>query len=126
MPYIPRIIGTISGLLEIEVLGLKLRTNVLEFLIKCFRLLGFWSKNLRKNMYNWSVDEKKFKREDPEGYKIWKLEQMINYGLGGEKLDKKLLRKYWEKLFLDLETKKFLEFLLWPKKKSLLQNKKKS
>ncbi|OIP74886.1 MAG: hypothetical protein AUK06_02710 [Parcubacteria group bacterium CG2_30_36_18] len=76
-------------------------------------------------MYNWSVDEKKFKREDPEGYKIWKLEQMINWGLGGEKLDKKLVKKYWKKLFLDSETKKFLEFLLWPRKKSLLQNRKK-
>ena len=76
-------------------------------------------------MYNWSVDEKKFKREDPEGYKIWKLEQMINWGLGGEKLDKKLVKKYWKKLFLDSETKKFLEFLLWPRKKSLLQNSKK-
>ena len=29
-------------------------------------------------MYNWSVDEKKFKKEDPEGYKIWKLEQGKN------------------------------------------------
>ena len=76
-------------------------------------------------MYNWSVDEKKFKRENPKGYKIWKLEQMINWGLGGEKLDKKLVKKYWKKLFLDSETKKFLEFLLWPRKKSLLQNRKK-
>ena len=35
-------------------------------------------------MYNWSVDEKNFKKEDPQGYKIWKLEQLINYGLGEE------------------------------------------
>jgi hypothetical protein len=76
-------------------------------------------------MYNWSVDEKKFKREDPEGYKIWKLEQMINWGLGGEKLKEKLVRKYWQKLFLDPETKKFLEFLLWPKKNLLQKSKKK-
>ncbi len=67
-------------------------------------------------MYNWSVDEKKFKKEDAEGYKIWRLEQMINYGLGGEKLDKKLVKKYWNKLFMDEPTKKYLEFLLWPKK----------
>ena len=70
-------------------------------------------------MYNWSIDEKKFKKEDPEGYKIWKLEQMINWGLGGEKLNEKLVKKYWEKLFLDPESKNFLEFLLWPKKFSL-------
>ncbi|MCD6412416.1 hypothetical protein J7K91_01930, partial [bacterium] len=67
-------------------------------------------------MYNWSVDEEKFKKEDPEGYKIWRLEQMINYGLGKEKISEKLVRKYWNKLFLDPETKRFLEFLLWPKK----------
>lgn len=67
-------------------------------------------------MYNWSVDEKKFKKIDPEGYKIWRLEQMINWGLGDEKLSEKLLRKYWKKLFIDALTKKYLQFLLWPKK----------
>lgn len=67
-------------------------------------------------MYNWSVDEKKFKKNDPEGYKIWRLEQMINWGLGDEKLSEKLLRKYWKKLFIDALTKKYLQFLLWPKK----------
>lgn len=68
-------------------------------------------------MYNWSVDEKKFKKENPEGYKIWRLEQMINYGLGGEKLNKKLVKKYWRILFMDPLTKKYLKFLLWPKKR---------
>lgn len=70
-------------------------------------------------MYNWSVDEKKFKKEDPEGYKIWKLEQMINYGTAGEKLDEKMVRKYWKKIKdrIDPHYRKYLEFLLWPKKK---------
>jgi len=77
-------------------------------------------------MYNWSVDEKKFKREDKEQYKIWKLEQMINWGLGKEKLSEKLVRKNWKKLYIDPETKKFLGFLLWPKKKLLLPSNKKS
>ena len=67
-------------------------------------------------MYNWSIDEKKFKKEDPEGYKIWKLEQMINYGLGKEKLNLRLVKRYWKKLFMDKITRKYLEFLLWPKK----------
>ncbi len=67
-------------------------------------------------MYNWSVDEKQFKKADPEGYQIWRLEQMINWGLGGEKLDKKLLKKHWDKLFLDPAKKAYLKFLLWPKK----------
>jgi hypothetical protein len=69
-------------------------------------------------MYNWSVDEKKFKKEDPEGYQIWKLEQMINWGEPGEKINKKLIRKYWKKIKdrIDPLYREFLEFLLWPKK----------
>lgn len=67
-------------------------------------------------MYNWSVDEEKFKREDPEAYRVWRMIQLINYGLGGEKLDESLVRKYWKRLFMDPPTKKYLEFLLWPRK----------
>ena len=69
-------------------------------------------------MYNWSVDEKRFKKEDPEGYQVWCLEQMINWGLGGERIRIVLLRKYWKKLFLDPVKRGYLEFLLWPKKKT--------
>jgi len=70
-----------------------------------------------KHMYNWSIDEKKFKKEAPEQYQIWRLEQMINYGLGKEKLNAKLVKKYWKKLFMDKITKSYLEFLLWPQKR---------
>lgn len=79
----------------------------------------FFHAKMRYNgfMYNWSVDEKKFKRENPEGYKIWRLEQMINWGLGGRKLNEEMVRTYWKKLFLDAPTRKYLRFLLWPKKK---------
>lgn len=70
-------------------------------------------------MYNWSIDEKKFKKADPEGYEIWRLEQMINWGLGGEKLKKLYLHRYWDRLFLDPIKKKYLEFLLWPRKSVL-------
>jgi len=72
-------------------------------------------------MYNWSVDEKKFKKEDPEGYKIWKLQQMINWGEPGEKINEKLLKKYWKKIKdrIDPMYREFLEFLLWPKKKKV-------
>lgn len=67
-------------------------------------------------MYNWSTDEQKFRDNDPEGYKIWRLEQMINYGLGGEKLDANELKQYWNKLDMDELTRGYLEFLLWPTK----------
>lgn len=76
-------------------------------------------------MYNWSTDEKQLKKTDPEKYKIWRLEQMINYGLGNEKLDKRMVKKYWNKIFMDAPTRKYLKFLLWPKKsKSEFRNKK--
>ena len=65
-------------------------------------------------MYNWSVDEKQFKKADPEGYQIWRLEQMINYGTAGEKLNERLVRKYWDKLYMDPPTRAYLRFLLWP------------
>ena len=71
-------------------------------------------------MYNWSVDVKKFKKADPEGYKIWRLERMINYGEAGEKISEKLVRKYWRKIKrkIDPSYREFLELLLWPKKKT--------
>ena len=65
-------------------------------------------------MYNWSTDTETLKK-DPEKYAIWRLEQLINFGLGDEKLDAKLLKKYWDKLSMDEPTRKYLEFLLWPK-----------
>lgn len=68
-------------------------------------------------MHNWSVDEKTFKRLDPKGYKIWRIQQLINYGLDGEKLSRKDVKRYWKKFYLDSYTKKYLEFLLWKKKK---------
>src|SRR3989338_2755671 len=38
-------------------------------------------------MYNWSTDVGELKK-DPKKYTIWKLEQMVNFGLNGEKLSK--------------------------------------
>lgn len=68
-------------------------------------------------MKNWSVDEKKFKKADPEGYEIWRLEQLINFGLDGEKLNTAKVKKYWNQLSLDPAAKNYLSFLLWPRKR---------
>lgn len=68
-------------------------------------------------MYNWSVDERKFRTEDPQEYEIWQIQQMINYGLGHHKLDAKKVRKFWSRLTMDAPTQHYLEFLLWPKSK---------
>lgn len=65
-------------------------------------------------MYNWSVDTSHLKK-DKKAYEIWKLEQMINFGLNGKKLNRKQLLKYWEKLKIDPARRKLLSFWLWPK-----------
>ncbi len=66
-------------------------------------------------MNNWSVDVKQLKKHKKQ-YTIWHLEQLINFGLGKEKISKKSLRANWSKLHLDTNKKRFLSFLLWPQK----------
>jgi len=68
-------------------------------------------------MYNWNTDITQLKKT-PEKYTIWKLEQLINYGLDGEKLNRKELMHYWNKLKIQPQYKKFLQFLLWKPKLS--------
>lgn len=65
-------------------------------------------------MYNWSTDITQLKKY-PEKYAIWKLEQLINYGLDGEKLNKKQVIKYWDTLRIDPYYRAYLRFLIWPK-----------
>lgn len=74
-------------------------------------------------MYNWSVDEKAFKKRDPGGYRLWRLTQLINYGLDGEKLDEKEVKYAWPKIKdrLDPHKAAYLEYLLWNKKPSSRQ-----
>lgn len=61
-------------------------------------------------MHNWSTDVKTLKK-DPEKYQIWKLEQLINFGLQGKKLTIKQLRKHWDKLAIDKQKRRVLS--LW-------------
>ena len=62
-------------------------------------------------MYNWSVDEEHLKKY-PEKYDIWRLEQLVNYGLNGEKINRKKLIKYWSKIHIDPARRRYLRFLL--------------
>lgn len=62
-------------------------------------------------MNNWSVDTNQL-RKYPEKYTIWKLEQLINFGLNGQKLKLNELKKYFFKLHIDPVKKKYLTFLL--------------
>jgi hypothetical protein len=75
-------------------------------------------------MLNWSTDEKKFKKEDPEGYRLWRLTQLINYGLDGEKLNRQEVIDAWPKIKGDLDPYfiRTIEFLLWGKQYSLPDN----
>lgn len=62
-------------------------------------------------MYNWSVDINILKKE-PKQYAVWKLEQLINFGLGNEKIKKNELKKYLPKIKIDPDKRKYLKFLL--------------
>jgi hypothetical protein len=75
-------------------------------------------------MYNWSTDEEKFKKENPEKYRLWRIVQLINYGLDGEKLDRDEVKAAWPKIKNQLDPYKAraIEFLLWKKVYSLPNN----
>lgn len=62
-------------------------------------------------MNNWSTDINELSKY-PEKYAIWKLEQLINFGLNGQKLKVSELKKYFSRLKIDPQKKKYLEFLI--------------
>lgn len=62
----------------------------------------------------WDYTKKEYKKQakaDPK----WHLERLINYGLDGEKLDKKLVKKYLPELNIPEDRRAFLELLIWNK-----------
>jgi hypothetical protein len=63
-------------------------------------------------MYNWNTDTTELKK-DREKYAVWKLEQLINFGLNGQKLKLSELKEYWSKLDLDPKRKYVLELWLY-------------
>lgn len=67
-------------------------------------------------MYNWSVNTRALKK-DREQYARWRLEQLINYGLGNEKLNVREVKRHWSQLHIDPKKKTFLSLLLWGKPK---------
>lgn len=64
-----------------------------------------------KLMYNWSVDTKELEK-NREKFTLWKLEQLINFGLNGEKINEEELRKYWKALKIDPDRRRFLKLLI--------------
>lgn len=63
-------------------------------------------------MKNWNLDLTEIKK-DKKQYTIWKLEQMVNFGLSDKKIKQQELQEYWPLLQLDPQKKKFLSLLLW-------------
>ena len=63
-------------------------------------------------MKNWSTDIDELKK-DPIKYIIWKLEQMVNFGLDGDKLSEAELIQYWDQLDIDPDKKQYLSRLLY-------------
>lgn len=62
-------------------------------------------------MKNWSVDVKELKK-DKKKYAIWRLEQMVNFGLDNQKLNASELKKYWTELRIDPHKKNYLAMIL--------------
>jgi len=76
-------------------------------------------------LWHWSVDVKKFQKENPEAFRLWRLEELINYGIQkGEKLSKKEVIKYWGKIKdkLDPYKRRLMEYLIWGRLYSLPNN----
>ena len=63
-------------------------------------------------MNHWSVDQIEMKKRDPESFAVWNLEHAINYGLHNGPLKKTELIKYWDRLQLDIDKRRFLTLLL--------------
>lgn len=66
-------------------------------------------------MYNWSTNTAKWDKTS-DTYQVWQLEQLINFGLNGNKLNLSQVKKYWPHLKLDKYRQKFLELILWPER----------
>lgn len=75
-------------------------------------------------MINWSTNEKEFQKKNPREHKLWRLVQLINYGLDEEKLDRNEVKSSWVRIKdrIDPYKARLIEFLLWEKQYSLPTN----
>jgi hypothetical protein len=65
-------------------------------------------------MFIWDYDIKELRKTESGRAKI--VERMINYGVEkGEKIDLKLVKKYWNKLRLEPKRERLFELLIWGK-----------
>jgi hypothetical protein len=62
----------------------------------------------------WDYDEKVLKKSKKG--RLLLLERMINYGVypnSKERIDISEIKKYWDKLQIDRDRKRFLHYLIW-------------
>jgi len=62
-------------------------------------------------MKNWSTNTKKL-RENKDKFIIWKLEQLVNFGLGKKRIKKSELKKYWNVINIDPFKRKLLSLFV--------------
>jgi len=63
----------------------------------------------------WDYTEEAY-REQAAADERWHLERLLRYGLGDERINPQLLKKYWKELQMPEEMRAFLELLLWNRK----------
>ena len=64
-------------------------------------------------MHNWDYDLTTGKGDE---FTRWKLERMINYGLGPhDRLPMEQLKTFWKQLKIEPARRRFLALLLWKK-----------
>lgn len=63
-------------------------------------------------MYNWDTNTRVLKKHSGE-YTLWKLNQLINFGLNNQKLNLKQVKSLWKELKIDPKRSNFLHFLIW-------------
>lgn len=62
-------------------------------------------------MKNWSTDTSELQKDEKK-FSIWRLEQLINFGLDKERIDHSELKKHWNTINIDPFKKKFLSLFL--------------
>ena len=68
-------------------------------------------------MWNWDYDLPKNWQPKTDEEWIWYIERVVNYGpRDNDKLNKHIIRKYFDRLTLDNERKEFLRFLVYGEK----------
>jgi len=62
-------------------------------------------------MYNWSTSISRL-HKNKDAFTQWRLEQQINFGLNGKRLNTSQLKKYFNRLKIDSYKRDFIKYIL--------------